>query len=95
MPRFVARPYVVAAECFGGSIVLWPEEFRLAVVRHLGDGTIHIMTSDGARPCRYGDWVINGPAGFEVVHRAPFEAMFAEADAAPPADPKRPAPRKG
>lgn len=95
MPRFIARPISVEAYRFEGNIVLWPDEFRFVVTRHFGDGTISIATGDGARVCRYGDWVINGPNGFEVVHAAPFEAMFAEAvPVVPTPDPdasKRPA----
>lgn len=76
MSRFVSRQYYVEAQQFQGTVHLWPDEFRLAVVRHLPDGTIMVATGDGPRSCRTGDFVINGPAGFEVIRRVPFETMF-------------------
>lgn len=92
MPLYQAKPYYVEAQRFAGTTLEWPEEFRRAVTRYLNDGTIQIQTIDGPRACRCGDWVINGPGGFEIVHHAPFEAMFDIP--APIADQKRPAARK-
>lgn len=79
MPRFIARPVVVEAHPFLGDISQWPDAFRLAVVRHVPGGLTEIRTSDGTRPCRYGDWIVRGSDGtFTVMHEATFETMFEE-----------------
>lgn len=76
MPRFTAKPITIEAVRFNGDIAPWPEPFRRAVLRHLPGGITEIATGDGPRPCRSSDWVTLGPAGFSVIHAAPFEAMF-------------------
>jgi hypothetical protein len=89
MPRFVARPVTVEAVLFDTDTAQWPESFRLAVRRFLPDGTIEIMTGDGARPCRHGDHVVRGPSGlFSVWHEADFETWFTEQPAKRPAKTK-------
>jgi hypothetical protein len=78
MPRFVTRNVTINAVQFTGDIAFWPEAFRLAVRRHLSGGITEIMTGDGVRACRYGDWVVNGPDGAMTVWKdAAFEAFFA------------------
>lgn len=77
MPRFVAKPTIVEAIQYDGHMSLMPESFRLTLRRHLADGTVEIMTGDGARACKYGDWIVHGPDGlFSVMRNATFEAMF-------------------
>jgi hypothetical protein len=77
MPRFVTRQNTVNAVQFTGDIAFWPEPFRLAVRRHLPGGTTEIFTGDGVRPCKIGDWVVNGPDGAMMVWRnAAFETFF-------------------
>lgn len=79
MPRFVARPIVIEAHQFDGHTVAMPDAFRMAVRRQLADGTIDVMTGDGLRSCRYGDWIVHGPDGqFSVVRASTFEMMFAD-----------------
>ena len=78
MPRFVARPVTVAAEQFTGTISFWPEQFRAAVVRHLPGGTTEIMTGDGVRPVRVGDWIVQIRGICTVWHEATFETFFEE-----------------
>lgn len=85
MPRFIARPITVEAHQFTGDVALWPDPFRLVVRRH-GDGRTEILTLDGARPVRYGDFVMHGPGGFSVVHEAEFEASFDPAPLVTPVD---------
>lgn len=91
MPRFVANPVIVSCERFTGTIDQWPESFRLAVRRHLAGGITEIMTGDGVRPVRYGDWVVHGPDGlFTVWHESQFETFFAPvlfAEASPGSEP--------
>jgi hypothetical protein len=84
MPRYVARPVQVTAFQYDGHTHEWPEAFRMAVRRHLPGGTVEIMTGDGLRPCKHGDWIMHTPDGqFSVVRDAAFETMF---------EPQRPAP---
>lgn len=77
MPRFVAIPIQIEAFQYDGHISLMPDSFRMTLLRHLNDGTIEIRTGDGARSCKYGDWIVHGPDGlFSVMRNATFEAMF-------------------
>lgn len=89
MPRFIARPVIIEAHQFDkGTIGQWPDSFRLAVRRRMPDGTVEIMTGDGARNCKHRDWVWRGPDGeFSVSREAAFEAMFDEH--VPAAEPDR------
>ena len=88
MPRFVAKPVVIEAWQFTGSIAFWPESFRLAVGRHLPGGLTEIMTGDGMRPVPAGAWIAHGPDGtFSVWRDAAFETMFAPHETIPLADP--------
>lgn len=94
MPRFVARSIIIEAVQNTGSIAEWPDPFRMAVVRYMPGGTIDVMTGDGARQCRYLDWMVRGPDGqFTVVRDAAFEAMF-ELHAEPEVAGRRAIPRK-
>ncbi len=93
MPRFVARRVVVEAHLYVGNTDLWPEAFRLAVVRHNNDGTIVVMTGDGPRFCKNGDWVWRGPDGTLTRYgAAKFETMFEPVSAEPEPE-KRPTKR--
>jgi hypothetical protein len=79
MPRFVARPVVVEACQFVSQSTQLPYDFRVAVKRMLANGTADVMTGDGMRVCKPGDWIMRGPDGtFSVVRDAVFEAMFQE-----------------
>jgi len=98
MPRFQAKPVIVEALQFTGDIAQWPEQFRLAVRRHLPGGITEIVTGDGVRAIRFGDWVVHGPSGqFSVWREAEFETCFAPVGAVevvslpdPEASPRRP-----
>jgi hypothetical protein len=79
MPRFTTRTVHIAAHQFAGNTVDMPEAFRMAVRRHLNDGSIEVMTIDGLRPCRHTDWIVLGPSGtFSIWHAADFETFFAD-----------------
>jgi hypothetical protein len=84
MPRFVARPVGVEAHLFDGHIHAMPESFRLAVRGFRGPGVIDVLTLDGLRQCRHGDWIVHGPDGQFSVHRAAtFETYFEAVQAIP------------
>lgn len=79
MPRFIARPVGVTAFPWNGHLHELPESFRLAVRRHLVGGIIEVMTGDGVRACKHGDWIVAGPDGtFSVQRQATFETWFEE-----------------
>lgn len=79
MPKFVGKRTVVEAVQFNGYVATWPEQFRLAVGRHLPGGTTEIKTAEGVLPVRHNDWVIRGPYGdFSVMRPAAFETYFEE-----------------
>ena len=93
MARFIARPVQVEAFQYDGTTVCMPDAFRLALRRHLPNGTVEFMTGDGPRPCKYHDWVVRGPDGqLSVVRDATFEAMFAPVETIPPPEALQPAP---
>lgn len=78
MPRFIAKPIVVEAHQFDAATVsAMPEAFRFAIRRHLPDGTVEVMTGDGLRICRHGNWIVRGTDGdFTVMRNRAFEALF-------------------
>ena len=79
MPKFIAKPVGVEAFQFDGHTHMLPEDFRMAVRRHLPGGTVEVMTGDGLRPCKHGDWIMRGPSGdFSVVRNATFETMYTD-----------------
>lgn len=85
MPRFVARPVVVEAHQYLGNVVAMPIDFRDAVRRYAHDGSVDIMSSDGLRCCRHGDWIVRGPTGeFSIQRVATFEKMFEPHHPPPP-----------
>ena len=78
MPRYTARPLTVEAHQWTGHVAEWPESFRLAVRGHKVGGIIEVMTGDGVRQCKHGDWIVAGPDGtFTVQRAAMFETWFA------------------
>jgi hypothetical protein len=79
MPRYVAKPIIVTAVQYNGHVNEWPESFRLAVRGHRAGGIIEVMTGDGVRQCKHGDWIVAGPDGtFTRQSAATFETWFAE-----------------
>lgn len=82
MPRFTGRPTIIEAHQFNGNANAMPDQFRMAVVRYHANGTADVMTGDGLRSCRSGDWIARGPSGqFMIWHDADFEAFFQEHEA--------------
>jgi hypothetical protein len=44
---------------------------------HKAGGIVEVMTGDGVRQCKHGDWVVAGPDGtFSVQRAATFETWF-------------------
>jgi hypothetical protein len=79
MPRFVALPVTVEAYEWTGHLHMFPDAFRMAVRRQNHNGTVDVMTDDGLRSCRHGDWIVRGPNGdFSVLRGATFETMYQE-----------------
>lgn len=77
MPRFVCLPVPIEAHQYNGHLHEWPEQFRLAVRGHKAGGIVEVMTGDGVRQCKHGDWVVAGPDGaFSVQRAATFETWF-------------------
>lgn len=77
MPRFVCLPVPIEAHQYNGHLHEWPEQFRLAVRGHKVGGIVEVMTGDGVRQCKHGDWVVAGPDGtFSVQRAATFETWF-------------------
>jgi len=101
MPRFIGKPVIVEAFQFEGHTHTMPESFRLAVRAHRVGGIIEVMTGDGVRACRHGDWLVHGPDGtFSVQRGALFETWFEAFQPTPtitdelPASPAKRQPRK-
>lgn len=93
MPRFVARPVIVEAFQYDGTTVCMPDAFRLALLRHLPNGTVEFLTRDGPRPCKYHDWIVRGPDGqLSITREGVFEAMFEPAVSTPPPEALQPTP---
>jgi hypothetical protein len=93
MPRFVTRSLTVEAFQYDGTTVCMPDAFRLALLRHLPNGTVEFLTGDGPRACKFHDWILRGPDGqLSIVREATFEMMFAPAVSTPPPEALQPAP---